>query len=99
MFDALLRRMRHQIRAGRYVMTLHAEEEMDEDNLSIFDVETVFLTGKIVRRQRDSRTGEWKYLVKGQATLGARAGAAVIPRATKSDMCGGGKIGRKRERK
>ena len=26
-------------------MTLHAEEEMDDDGLSIFDVESVILTG------------------------------------------------------
>ena len=29
-------------------MTLHAEEEMDNDNLSIFDVERGILTGKII---------------------------------------------------
>jgi hypothetical protein len=50
-------------------MTLHAEEEMDDDGLSIFDVERVILTGDIVERQRDHVTTEWKYLLEGQ-TIG-----------------------------
>jgi len=46
-------------------MTLHAEEEMNDEDLTIFDVEHGILTGKIVERQKDRETGEWKYLVKG----------------------------------
>ena len=33
MFDRILKRMREKIRTRRYVMTLHAEEEMDDDGL------------------------------------------------------------------
>ena len=51
--------------------TLHAEEEMTNDDLSIFDVERAILTGEIVARQRDKASGEWKYLVRGQAVNGA----------------------------
>jgi uncharacterized DUF497 family protein len=51
-------------------MTLHADEEMDEDELSIFDVESVILSGKIIERQKDQSTGEWKYLVKGESLTG-----------------------------
>jgi hypothetical protein len=39
MYDRILKQMRERIRTRRYVMTLHAEEEMADDNLSIFDVE------------------------------------------------------------
>jgi len=39
-------------------MTLHAEEEMDDDNLSIFDVERGILTGRIIERQQDRDTEE-----------------------------------------
>ena len=35
--------MRDKIRSRQYVMTLHADEEMDEDGLSIFDVESAIL--------------------------------------------------------
>lgn len=51
-------------------MTIHAEEDMTDDNLSIFDVERVVLTGSIVERQKDQDTAEWKYLVKGETIAG-----------------------------
>ena len=38
---------------------------MNNDGLSIFDVERIILTGEIVERQKDKETGEWKYLVRG----------------------------------
>jgi len=38
MFDRILRRMREKIRTQQYVVTLHADEEMDDDNLTIYDV-------------------------------------------------------------
>lgn len=52
MYERILQQMREKIRSRQYVMTLHAEEEMDEDELSIFDVESLILTGKITERQR-----------------------------------------------
>ncbi len=66
MFESILAKIREKIRLRQYVMTLHAEEEMSDDELSIFDIERCLLTGEIVERQKDSNTGEWKYLVKGQ---------------------------------
>jgi hypothetical protein len=65
MFERILRLIHQKVRALEYVMTLHAEEEMNEDELSIFDVEHVLLSGKIVERQRDHRSNDWKYLVQG----------------------------------
>jgi len=70
MYDRILKRMREKIRTRQYVMTLHAEEEMDDDNLSIFDVERGVLTGKIIERQKDRITAEWKYLIKGETVAG-----------------------------
>jgi len=52
-------------------MSVHAEEEMSNDDLTIFDVEHCILTGEIAERQRDLNTGEWKYLVKGVSITGA----------------------------
>jgi len=43
---------------------------MDSDGLSIFDVERAILTGRIVERQKDAETGEWKYLIKGKSVDG-----------------------------
>jgi hypothetical protein len=70
MFERILNRMRDKVRALQYVMTLHAEEEMDGSDLSIFDVEQAILTSQIVERQKDTETGEWKYVIKGQSVEG-----------------------------
>jgi hypothetical protein len=64
-FDRILQRMREKVRTLDYVMTLHAEEEMEDDGLSILDVEHAILTGEITERQRDQETQEWKYLIAG----------------------------------
>lgn len=72
MHDRILKQMQECIRTRQYVMTLHAEEEMDNDGLSIFDVERGILTGKIIERQKDRDTEEWKYLVEGQTLIGAQ---------------------------
>jgi hypothetical protein len=53
------------VRAGLYVMTVHGQEEMEADALTLDDVERVLLTGEIVERQKDERTGEAKYVLAG----------------------------------
>ncbi|MBI5051660.1 MAG: DUF4258 domain-containing protein [Chloroflexi bacterium] len=58
--------MQKKVRQRQYVVTLHADEEMDEDELTIFDMESAILTGKIIERQKDTGTKEWKYLVRGK---------------------------------
>ncbi|HEX8635465.1 MAG TPA: DUF4258 domain-containing protein [Pyrinomonadaceae bacterium] len=70
MFENILNRMREKVRALQYVMTLHAEEEMDNDDLSIFEVERAILAGRIIERQKDVETSEWKYLIKGKTAEG-----------------------------
>lgn len=65
MYERVLQKFRASIRSLNYIVPLHADEEMDEDGLSVFDLENVVLTGAIVERQRDSVTREWKYLVRG----------------------------------
>jgi hypothetical protein len=70
MYERILRQMRECIRTREYVMTIHAEEEMSDDALTIFDVERGILTGHIIERQQDRVTNEWKYLIEGQALAG-----------------------------
>jgi hypothetical protein len=70
-FDHILQRMREKVRALDYVMTIHAEEEMEDDDLSILDVEHTLLTGEIIERQHDQDTGEWKYLIAGNTLAAA----------------------------
>ncbi len=69
--------MRDKIQQRQYVMTIHADEEMDEDELNIFDIESAILTGEIIERQRDRKTKEVKYLVRGQTVEGTRLVVAV----------------------
>ena len=42
-----------------------AAEELDDDNLTILDLENIILTGEIVTRQRDRKTREVKSLIRG----------------------------------
>ncbi|MBD2609322.1 DUF4258 domain-containing protein [Scytonema hofmannii FACHB-248] len=70
MFDEILRRMREKITSQQYVMTLHAEEEMNDDNLTIYDVEQGILTGEILERQKDRVTAESKYRIRGATVDG-----------------------------
>lgn len=59
--------MRQRFREKYYIMTLHGEEEMDADNLTIYDVENCILAGRIIERQQDAITAEWKYRIEGKA--------------------------------
>ena len=52
--------------SGDYMMTLHAFEEMEDDGLDIFDIENIVIKGKIIEKQKDLLTGEFKYRFKGQ---------------------------------
>ena len=67
MFDRILKEIRDKIRNRKYIMSIHGDEEMDEDSLSIYDVEHCILTGKLLERQKDKVTTEWKYRINGQS--------------------------------
>lgn len=77
MLDRTLRQLRGKVRSREYVVTVHADEEMDDDGLSILDVESGILTGEIVERQRDRETGESKYVVRGQTLTGETIGVVT----------------------
>jgi hypothetical protein len=64
---ALLRQL---IRTLSYAVSTHAADELEDDNLSILDLENVILTGEITERQRDRRTRETKYVVQGRTLEG-----------------------------
>ena len=71
MFLGILRILKECVKHNEYVVTLHADEEMDEDELSIFDVERAILDGDIIERQQDKEPSEWKYIVRGQTIDGS----------------------------
>ena len=67
---------RQLIRTLSYVVSTHASDELDDDNLSILDLENVVLTGQIAERQRDRVTRETKYVIQGN-TLDGNAAEVV----------------------
>ena len=70
MFERILSRIHERVRRRQYVVTFHARREMNEDDLTIYDVEHAILSGKILERQRDIETHEAKYRIHGQTLEG-----------------------------
>jgi len=67
LYESILIQLKNYVRQNKYVVTTHAAEEIDEDDLSIFDIERVILNGEIIERQKDEERSEWKYLVRGHS--------------------------------
>ena len=68
---------RHLVRTLNYFVSTHAAEELEDDNLTILDLENVILTGQIAARQRDAQTRELKYVIEG-ITLGGESAQTVV---------------------
>ena len=76
MAQVSISQLRQLIRTLSYVVSTHAADELEDDNLSILDLENIVLTGQIVERQRDRTTREVKYVIQG-STLQGSAGEVV----------------------
>ncbi|MCG3199820.1 MAG: DUF4258 domain-containing protein [Candidatus Omnitrophica bacterium] len=68
-----LRRMPDPIRAGEYVVTLHAEEVMADEEIRLSEFERCFLTGEVLERQRDRKSTEWQYRIRDSTAEGGVA--------------------------
>ena len=62
-----LQRIRNAVLDHRYVLTEHAYEEMEKDQLDVLDVESAILTGEIERALTQDPRGT-RYVVVGKAT-------------------------------
>jgi hypothetical protein len=62
----IIDRIREKIRLQQYDMTVHAMEEMAEDNLDILDIEHAILDGQVSRIEKGDPKGT-KYVVEGFA--------------------------------
>jgi hypothetical protein len=71
MAQVSITQLRHLIRALSYLVSTHAADELEDDNLSILDLESIVLTGQIVERQRDRNTRETKYVIRGSCLEGS----------------------------
>ena len=58
-------------------MSLHAAGELEDEDLTIIDLENIILTGRIVERQKDRQTHETKIVIRGR-TLDDRQAEAVV---------------------
>jgi hypothetical protein len=76
--------LRDSIRSLNYAVSIHAAEELDDDNLTIFELENTILTGAILARQRDRQTRQAKFVVRGQTLFDspAEAVAKIAPDGT-----------------
>jgi len=57
---------------SQYDLTVHAYEEMAEDDLDVFDIEEAILNGRIARTQKRDPRGK-KYTIEGLALDGITA--------------------------
>jgi hypothetical protein len=70
-------RVRDLVRALNYAVSIHAAEELEDDDLTILDLENIVLAGQVVERQRDRQTRENKILIRGR-TLGGSEAETVV---------------------
>jgi len=72
-----INQLRQYVRTLNYVVSSHAAEELEDDNLSILDLENIILSGQVVARQRDTKTNEVKFIIAGE-TLDGTAAEVVV---------------------
>jgi hypothetical protein len=77
MYPRILEKMRASVRQNRVILTVHAIEEMDADDLLKEDLARCILQGEIVTRQWDGGFHEYKYVLPGE-TLSGEASEIVV---------------------
>lgn len=74
----LIERIRQKILLRDYDLTIHANEEMAEDDLDYLDLEQAVLSGQVVRRHKRDPRG-MKYTIEGLAVNGGASGGYCGP--------------------
>jgi hypothetical protein len=64
-----IREIRERIRTENYELTGHAEEEREDDDLSMADLQNAILSGKVVQVLTDDPRGD-RYVVQGKGQDG-----------------------------
>jgi Domain of unknown function (DUF4258) len=70
-------RLREFVRNLDYTVSTHAADELEDDGLTILDLEEIILSGEIVERQRDRATSEAKFVIRGDTVGGDEAECVV----------------------
>lgn len=76
MYPRILAKIRELVERGDYVLSIHAENELANDDLAERDLEAAISNGTIIGRERD-QIGRAKYLITGR-TQGGRELTAVV---------------------
>ena len=58
------------MREKKIVVTQHAFDEMNDNDLMQIDIEHCILNGEIIERQWDFEFNEWKYVLSGESNDG-----------------------------
>lgn len=77
MTKAVIGQIRDFVRSLNYVVSIHAAEELEDDNLTVLDFENIVLTGEIIERQRDRQSREVECVVRGFTLHGLEAETVV----------------------
>jgi hypothetical protein len=77
MYDRVLRRLRRLAEAGSFLVTIHALDEMAEDDVLVEEAIHAVILGFIVEAQTDQSTREKKYVVNGPDHQGRTLGVVV----------------------
>ena len=67
MFARVLKKFRDCVRDGKLVVTQHAFDEMNDDDILQADIEHCILVGAIIERQWDKEWQQWKYIIAGES--------------------------------
>lgn len=67
MYQKILKEIQKWIDDENYILTNHAREQMFEDFLDRHDLEKAIRNGRIVERQFDEMTDEYKYVLRGRS--------------------------------
>jgi hypothetical protein len=78
MYPRILQQIQSFIRQGEYILSVHVENELENDGFTDQDLEAAILNGKIVRRERDE-VDRPKYVIEGSALDGRALTVVVQP--------------------
>ena len=77
MHDRVLRRLRALLEADSYVLTVHAVDELAEDDILAEEAVHAIMLGIITEAQTDRSTRERKYVIQGPDHTGRMLGVVV----------------------
>jgi hypothetical protein len=82
MYPRILQQIQAVVREGNYALSIHVENELENDGFTDQDLEAAIMNGEIVRRERDA-IGRPKYVIEGMALDGRGLTTVVQPFQTR----------------